>query len=100
MTTHQLEPVLLGALATASAIAGLFFLRFWRSSRDRLFLFFSLAFWLLGANWLARACIVWDARDQHEIYVLRLIAFALIIAGVIDKNRRASAAARPPDGDD
>lgn len=85
-----LNLVLLGALSMAAWVAGLFFLRFWRSSRDRLFLFFSLAFWLLGLNWLARAVVHWEAEAQHEVFVLRLIAFVLIIVGIIDKNRRAA----------
>ena len=41
-----------GALAMACWVAGLFFLRFWRLSRDRLFVFFVLAFWLL-TRWVS-----------------------------------------------
>ncbi len=42
--TTELNPVMLGAAATASLVAALFFLRFWRQSRDSLFLWFSVAF--------------------------------------------------------
>ena len=44
---------MLGALVMACFVAGLFFLRFWRKTRDRLFMIFAIAFWLMGVNWLA-----------------------------------------------
>ena len=84
---------LLGAVVAACAVAGLFFLRFWRRTRDRLFVIFAVAFWTLGANWLALAFI-----EQNEVrtalYGVRLLAFVLILGGVIDKNRSAS---NPPE---
>ena len=43
-----MENFIIGVIAMASWIAGLFFLRFWRETRDRLFLIFAIAFWLLG----------------------------------------------------
>ena len=48
------EPTVLlaGALAMACALAGLIFLRFWKSSRDGFFLCFAASFWLQGAQWL------------------------------------------------
>jgi hypothetical protein len=47
--------VAMGALAMAFAVAGLFFLRFWRDTKDRLFAFFALAFFALAANRLGFA---------------------------------------------
>jgi hypothetical protein len=64
----------------------LFFVRFWRSSRDRLFLFFAIAFALLGIIWASLAVVHW--------VLVRLIAFLLIIVVVIDKNRRGRSATR------
>ena len=83
---------LLGATVMGCAVAGLFFLRFWRKTRDRLFALFSLAFWLLAANWLALA---FTTRDEVRtaLYVVRLIAFLVILFAIYDKNR---AAARRP----
>ena len=80
-----------GALAMASWVAGLFFLRFWRVSRDRLFLFFSAAFWVFGANWVALATLHPSEETQHYVYMVRLVAFLLILIGIFDKNRRRSA---------
>jgi hypothetical protein len=84
----------------ASWIAGLFFLRFWKLSRDRLFVFFASAFWLLGLNWLGLALTNPTQESRHEIYLVRLLAFVLIIIGIVDKNRRSRAGeAGATDGD-
>lgn len=80
-----------GALATSGWIAGLFFLKFWRVSRDRLFLFFFLAFWMLALNWLGLAMMPSISETRHQVFILRLFAFVLIIVGVVDKNRRSRA---------
>jgi hypothetical protein len=80
-----------GALAMASWMAGLFFLRYWRSSRDRLFVFFALGFWALTAQWTANLAILPEAEGRHYVFLLRLLAFLLIIVGVVDKNRRGKA---------
>jgi len=73
-----------GALTMAYAVAALYFLRFWRDSHDRLFGFFSAAFWLLA---LQRA-IVTLCDVGEMIYLVRALAFVLIIIAIVDKNRR------------
>lgn len=77
-----------GALAMASWVAGLFFLQFWRSTRDRLFLFFCLAFWVFSLTWIGLGVLQPPLESRHYTYVFRLLAFALIIVGIVDKNRR------------
>jgi hypothetical protein len=84
----SMNHILWGALAMGSWVAGLFFLRFWRVSRDRLFLFFCAAFWVLAANWFGLATIHPSQETRHYVYLLRLVAFVLILVGIIDKNRR------------
>lgn len=76
-----------GATTLASFTIGLFFLRFWAHTRDRLFAFFAMAFWLMAVN---RAAIAFfsGGETQPRFYVLRLAAFAIIAGAVIDKNRR------------
>jgi hypothetical protein len=86
MRPELLNGLLLGALVTTCAVSGVFFLRFWRKTRDRLFAIFAIAFWLLGLNWLMLAFISAD-EVQSAIYIIRLLAFILILAGIIDKNR-------------
>ena len=75
----------MGAIATASWIAGLFFLRFWTETRDRLFFIFALAFWLLGMTRLA--LVIVRVEEHNYVYWVRLAAFLLILFAVIDKNR-------------
>ncbi len=81
-------PFLDGALCMASAVAALFFLRFWRHARERLFAFFAAAFVVLAMHWALVALVVPTESNRHDLYVLRFLAFALIAAGVVDKNRR------------
>lgn len=72
---------------TAALIAGVCFLRFWRDTRDRLFVFFALAFWLLAACWMLLAFISPTEETRPYVYAIRLAAFGLIIAAIVDKNR-------------
>jgi len=77
-----------GALVASCWIAGLFFFRFYRSTSDRLFLFFASSFWVFSLNWLTLALLPVPQEARHLVFLLRLIAFALILAGIWDKNRR------------
>ena len=75
----------------ASLVAALFFLRYWRSTRERLFAFFALAFLGMTANWTVLAIVnhpVDEARQVHA-FVIRLVSFVILIVGIIDKNRRS-----------
>lgn len=78
-----------GALSMACATAALFFLRYWVSTRDRLFAFFAIAFAVLALNWVSLAFIDPGEELRHTLYLLRLGAFMLIIIGIVDKNRRS-----------
>ena len=73
--------------ATAAWANGLFFLRFWRESRDALFAFFGVAFWLLALSWGLLAFFEFREESQPYVYGIRLIAFLLLIVGIIAKNR-------------
>jgi hypothetical protein len=76
-----------GANSVLAAIAGLFFLRFWRQTADRLFAAFAVAFWLLGAHWLGLALTSPVEEFRPLLYGIRLVAFTLIIAAIVEKNR-------------
>jgi O-antigen/teichoic acid export membrane protein len=78
-----------GACAMSCWVIGMFFLRYWRASRERLFLFFLAAFWMFALNWIGLILLNPADDTRHWFYVTRLVAFLLIIAGVIDKNRRS-----------
>ncbi|MDF2766050.1 MAG: hypothetical protein K0S81_3044 [Rhodospirillales bacterium] len=79
-------PFLAGAITMGHLAIGLFFLRFWRRTRDRLFLIFAFAFWLLAANQAAVALSNVPREEQSSIYLLRLAAFTLIILAIVSKN--------------
>lgn len=83
-----------GILLMGYAVAGLHFLRFWKRSRDRLFLLFALAFAVLAVQraWLTLA--VERPGAAVYIYSLRLLAFVLILIAIVDKNRAPSSGAR------
>ncbi|MFL6623284.1 MAG: DUF5985 family protein [Sulfurifustis sp.] len=71
----------------ASLIVALFFFRFWRNSRDRLFLFFALSFALEGVNRVALGLTGGLPEDRPSYYIVRLIAYSLILIAILDKNR-------------
>lgn len=77
-----------GMLTMATLIAALFFLRYWRIGRERLFLFLSFAFFALSASWVALAMIRPSYEHRSAVYLLRLLAFTAIMIGIADKNRR------------
>lgn len=86
----------LSGFATATFLAcGLFFLKFWLASKDRFFLLFSGAFALIGVERLIGFTLFalsdYDQAYSDEIrnwlYLVRLLAFLLILTGIIQKNR-------------
>jgi hypothetical protein len=88
MNAAMVNQFMLGMLVMGCATAGLFFLRFHRRTRDSLFRTFALAFWLLGVNWLLLAIIEQD-EVRPMLYLIRLLAFVLILIGIWQKNRAA-----------
>lgn len=94
--------MLLGAIAMASVIAGLFFLRFWRETGDRLFLFFSVSFLMEGINRWALGLSGDPNEGRPLFYIVRFLSFLLIIIAIIQKNlakdQRPSKTPTPQDG--
>jgi uncharacterized membrane protein HdeD (DUF308 family) len=88
--------LLLGALAMATTMVGLIFLRLWQDSRDRFFLFFALSFFAQAVNRIALALSA-DPQEGHPLhYLVRLAAYILIILAILDKNRPAREARSVP----
>ena len=81
-------PFVQGAVAMGCVVAGTFFLRFWRESRDRLFLYFCAAFWMLGLSYAALGTVSVATEWRVYVFLLRLLAFCTILLGVAEKNRR------------
>jgi hypothetical protein len=82
-----LNAFLNGVITMGHAVAGLFFLRFWKKTRDRLFVMFGVAFWILG---LIQTAIVFvgEPGEEHYLYWMRFAAYLLILAAIVDKNFR------------
>ena len=83
----MLATFLAGAIVAGFALAGLFFLKFWKRTHDELFLAFTGAFWLLG---LAQALLTFSNSPLEErtpLYLVRLAAFVLILVAIWRKNR-------------
>ena len=85
----DISPVLMGAVAMASFIAALFFLRYWRQTRDGFFLLFAIAFALDAATRLVLGFTRVSDETEPLFYVARLVSFGLILFAIIQKNRPA-----------
>ena len=87
----MLPVFLAGAIVAGFALAGLFFLKSWKQTRDELFLAFTGAFWLLG---LGQALLTFSnipLEERTPLYLLRLAAFVLILIAIWRKNRMPNA---------
>lgn len=76
-----------GAIAAGFLIAALFFLRFWKTTGDSLFLWFASAFLLLGAVQAILALTNMPVEERSWFYLIRLAAFSMILLGIAQKNR-------------
>lgn len=84
----MLAVFLSGAITFGVLAAALFFLRFWRDTRDSLFLAFAIAFVLFGVAQSILALSAIPDEQRSWVYLVRLAAFLLIVAAVLRKNRR------------
>lgn len=84
----MIEGFLLGVIVTASLTVGVFFLKFWRRTSDPLFLAFAVAFIIEGLNRIGFLFVDRPNEGTPIIYTVRLIAFLLILAAIVWKNRR------------
>ena len=83
--------MLLGAIVMASLMASLFFLRFWKETGDRFFLFFAIAFFIEGINRLVLGLTPRPDEGDPFFYLVRLLSFLIILAAILDKNRAGHA---------
>lgn len=88
-----MKGILVGMLAAGYLVVGLFFVRFWRDSRDRLFAMFAAAFGILALQ----RVLLGDtpaAEANTGLYVLRLAAYLLILYAIVEKNRAGATPSR------
>lgn len=82
-----------GALMVCFLVAGAFFWRFWRQTHDRLFLLFALSFWIQAFTRMALTFFS-ESEGRTYFYLLRLVAFGLILGAIAMKNIGTGRAAR------
>jgi hypothetical protein len=75
-----------GAICMGSLVIALFFLRFWRNSRDRFFLYFAASFFIEGLHRLYSAVNDNGGEDSPLHYLIRLLAYGLILWAILEKN--------------
>ena len=85
--TTTLNDFLAGAIFTAYVVITLLFWRSWQQTGDRLFKFFAAAFLALGIERLILLAFASNNESIHLVYVVRLLAFSMIIWGIVEKNR-------------
>jgi len=84
-----------GVCGAAFFASGIFFVKFWLASKDRLFLFFAVATFLLAIERVVLLVVKEFtfssnpniAEANSWVYLMRLLAFFLIMAAIVDKNR-------------
>jgi hypothetical protein len=83
-----MNELLIGAIAALCFVIVLFFLRFWKTTQDRFFLLFAIAFFIEGVNRVLLS-LFFDLREiSPEYYVIRLISYGFIVAAILEKNKR------------
>ncbi len=82
----MIEGFLLGVIATASIIAGIFFLKFWRKTGDSFFLAFAASFFIEGLNRCGVLLLEKPNEGNPWVYVVRLLSFLLILVAILRKN--------------
>lgn len=81
-----LVPFLAGVTTAGFAVAGLFFLRFWKRTRDVLFGAFGLCFFLLAAHQTLITLAQIPEEYQSWAYLLKAAAFIVLILAIVRKN--------------
>jgi hypothetical protein len=81
-----MNEMLTGAIAMASLVIALFFLRFWRNTSDRFFLYFALSFFIEGLHRVYSALNDNGGEASPLHYLIRLLAYGLILWAILEKN--------------
>ena len=82
----MIQGFLLGIIVASSVMSGVFFLKFWKRTRDFLFLAFAIAFIIEG---ISRTSVLFLAKPNEGspwIYLVRLLTSLLILIAILKKN--------------
>lgn len=83
----MINDFLAGTIVMGFAVAALMFLKFWRRTREVLFLAFSGSFLLLGVTQALLTLGDFQDEERSWLYLLRLAAFLLILFAMWWQNR-------------
>lgn len=81
-----MNDILVGAIAMASLVISTVFVRYWRNTGDRFFLYFALSFAIEGAHRVYSAMARATSEDSALHYLIRLVAYGLILWAIFEKN--------------
>lgn len=75
------------ASASGAGLAGALLLLQWSRSRARLLVYFAAAFAALAASYVVLLATSGGDESRPYAYVVRLLAFLLIVVAIVDENR-------------
>lgn len=87
MTDLRLQLFLSGTTLALAWVCALFFYQFWKRTHDLFFIFFADAFFLMGCERLVLLFVGGQTEYRVYGYSLRLLAFVIIVGGIVYKNR-------------
>jgi hypothetical protein len=88
MTEQTFQAYLCGCATAFALVAAAFFARFYRHTRNRLFLAFAAALLLTALQWFILNIYPVSEETRPLVYCLRLLAYLLILLGIWENNRR------------
>ncbi len=80
------DSFLLGFIAACSFVAALFFLRFWKSTQDLLFIAFAVFFLIQGAFNIVIVSLPHPNEGSLWLFLLRLLSVLAVLGAIIWKN--------------
>ena len=84
----MIEQFISGAIVMGFAISCLLFVKFYRRTHQKLFLTFAASFFLLAVNYAWLAITQIPVEERSPLFLIRLLAFALIPVAILQSNRQ------------
>jgi uncharacterized membrane protein HdeD (DUF308 family) len=85
--SHPLADIfLLGCTTASSLIIALFFLRFWRATRDILFLAFAAFFFIQGGSHAFVVSLSQPNEGSFWLFLVRLLSILVVLGAILWKN--------------
>lgn len=84
---HPLADIfLLGFNVACSLFAGLYFLRFWKSTKDILFLAFATFFVVQGSSYAVIVKFSHPNEGSFGLFLVRLLSVLVVLGAILQKN--------------